>query len=121
MAKVEFIYESAKTIIQCNPEDRLEDIVQKFTVKLEKNTKDLFFIYDGQLLDIKKTFKESVNDVDKSRNQMNVIVNNKSEEEKNISFLQKSKYVICPECKRIFFLQLMILRFHSMIVKMDTK
>ena len=70
---------------------------------------------------IKKTFKESVNDIDKSRNQMNVIVNNKSEEEKNISFLQKSKYVICPECKRIFFLQLMILRFHSMIVKMDTK
>ena len=51
------LYESAKTIIQCNPEDRLEDIVQKLTVKLEKNTKDLFFILDGQLLDIKKTFK----------------------------------------------------------------
>ena len=35
---------------------------------------------------------------------MNVIVNNELQEEKNDSCLQKSKYIICPECKEnIFF------------------
>ena len=104
MAQVDFNYESKKTTIQCNPDDTMESIINKLLKKIENTSKDLFFLYDGKLLEPKKTFNETANNFDKSINKMNVIVNNKLQEEKNDSYLQKSKYIICPQCnENIFF------------------
>ena len=104
MAQVDFNYESKKITIQCNPDDTMESIILKFLAKIENTSKELFFLYDGELLEPKKTFNEVANNLDKSINKMNVIVNNELQEEKNDSYLQKSKYIICPECnENIFF------------------
>jgi len=104
MIQVDFNYESKKTIIQCNPDDTMESIIHKFLTKIENTSKELFFLYDGKILESKKTFNEVANNLDKSINKINVIVNNELQEEKNDSYLQKSKYIICPECnENIFF------------------
>ena len=104
MAQVDFNYESKKTTIQCNPDDTMESIIHKFLTKIENTSKKLFFLYDGKILESKKTFSEIANNLDKSINKMNVIVNNELQEEKNDSYLQKSKYIICPEFnENIFF------------------
>ena len=104
MIQVDFNYESKKTIIQCNPDDTMESIIHKFLTKIENTSKELFFLYDGKLLESKKTFREIANNLDKSINKINIIVNNELQEEKNDSYLQKSKYIICPECnENIFF------------------
>ena len=104
MAQVDFNYESKKTTIQCNPDDTMESIINKLLKKIDNTSKDLFFLYDGKLLEPKKTFNETANNLDKSINKMNVIVNNKIQEGKNDSYLQKSKYIICPQCnENIFF------------------
>ena len=104
MVEIEFYFESVKTIIQCNPEESMETIINKFKTKTENTSKDLYFLYNGSTLDIKKNFNEVVNEHDKTRKKMNIIVNKKLEGEDNISSLYKSKYIICPECKEnIYF------------------
>ena len=104
MVEIEFYFESVKTIIQCNPEESMETIINKFKTKTENTSKDLYFLYNGSTLDIKKNFNEVVNEHDKTRKKMNIIVNKKLEGKDNISSLYKSKYIICPECKEnIYF------------------
>ena len=97
MAKVEFYYNNTKTTIQCEQEDKIEIIIQKFLLKCSKNKEDVFFLYVGSILDKQKTFKETANESDKSRNQMNVIVND-NEQIGKVSSLKRSKYVTCPQC-----------------------
>ena len=44
MAEVIFNYEGKITIIQCNINDKIKDIIDKFLIKIEKQG-DNFFIY----------------------------------------------------------------------------
>ena len=63
MAQVDFNYESKKTTIQCNSDDSMESIIHKFLTKIENTSKELFFLYDGKLLEPKKTFKKTANNL----------------------------------------------------------
>ena len=96
MANTEFIYNAKKTIIQCNPNDLLEDIIKKFCLKVTKNMEDIYFLYGGQNIDKKKTFIEQASDEDKKRNKISILVfeNNETTTEK----LKKSPYILCPIC-----------------------
>ena len=47
MSTIDFIYNEATTTIQCNDNDKIEDIIQKFCKKINKNKDSLYFIYGG--------------------------------------------------------------------------
>ena len=98
MAQVEFIYNGNRTLIQCNPTDKMKDITQKFLLKCDKKQDKIYFLYDGDTLKEELTFNELVNDLDKNRNQMSVIVNDNQNIDQDIPTLKKSKNIICPEC-----------------------
>ena len=96
MASVEFVDDGIKTIIQCNENDKLEDIIQRYCFKTEKNIEKMIFLYSGNIITNKnKTFNEIANSEDKKRKIMSIIIDNKSSDNKN---LKKSKYIICPKC-----------------------
>ena len=102
MAQVNFDYKGTQTTIQCNIEDSMEMIIQKFLAKCtNKSVIDFYFIYNGEILDINQTFKKAANLRDKERNVMNVLVGEKQEEEKEATSLKKSNYIICPQCNEI--------------------
>jgi hypothetical protein len=44
MAQVEFNIEGKTIIIPCNLNDTMKDILQKFSIKMEKN-KRIYFVY----------------------------------------------------------------------------
>ena len=100
MAEVEFIYNSAKTIIQCNKNDKMKDIFQKFKQKTDiDNNTDIFYTYAGKAgFKEELTFEEIANKEDRKRNKMNVLVYNYEVTVKNKDII-KSKNIICPECK----------------------
>ena len=98
MAQVEFIYNGNRTLIQCNPTDKMKDIIKKFLLKCDKKQDKIYFLYDGDTLKEELTFNELVNDLDKNRNQMSVIVNDNQNIDQDILTLKKSKNIICPEC-----------------------
>ena len=99
MAEIEFNYEGSKINIQCNPEEKIEEIINKFIAKIGKNKSELYFLYGGGILNENLTFNTHINEEDKIRNKMSIIVNNNLDNDENEESLKKSKYIICPKCK----------------------
>ena len=98
MSKVEFIFEGQITEIQCNLEEKMEEIMNKFSKKFFKKIEDLCFLYSGRMINPNLTFFNQANEEDKKRNIMTILVI--KPEDTNINEQQKkSKYIICPECK----------------------
>ena len=101
MTQVDFDYEGTTIRIHSSLDEKFEDIIKKFAVKIRKKKEDFYFIYGGKLLNENLTFNEQANSMDKKRKIMDVIVENKLLEDNNQDekFLKKSKYIICPKCK----------------------
>ncbi len=65
MAEVIFKYKGTDTLIQCNIEDKMKDICQKFCVKSELNLNDLVILYGGAILNLDLGFNQAANQQDK--------------------------------------------------------
>ena len=97
MATVDFLYNGSQFSIQCKEEDKIEDIINKFLVKCEKNKNSIYFIYNGKILDEDLIFIDAANNLDKINKVMKVQAIDTLVEEESSS-LKKSKNIICPEC-----------------------
>ena len=111
MVEVEFIFNGIKTIIQCNLYDKMKDILNKYSIKIQKDIKLLYIIYDSNIINeelMEKEFMEIANNIDKERKKMNILVyeiNTNIERDKRIL----SKEIICPECKENIRINIIIL------------
>ena len=107
MAQVQFDFKNFKIVIPCRIDETMETIIQRFLIKCEiKSSDNLFFLCNGRIVDKKLSFKEVANGMDNDRNQINIIVNEKQTEQKNVSVLKKSKHVICPQCNENIFMSI---------------
>ena len=101
MSQVEFICNDQITIIQCNENEKMKDIIKKYAIKTQQNLDKVIFLYGGNQTNIdflELTFDEVASSEDKIRKKMSILVN-KEEENEDFTNLQKSKNIICPECK----------------------
>ena len=87
MAKVIFTYNGIETIIQCSKEDTMEKICNKYASKIDVNINSLLFIYSGNKINFKLSFKNQANAIDKERNKMNILV-----------YKQDENGLKCPKC-----------------------
>ena len=102
MSQIEFLYNGINTVIQCNPNENMKEICQKFMDKVGiKKNQSIFYSYNGKLgFNPELSFEKTVNSEDRKRNKMSVIViENKSQIEEKESDIKKSKNIICPICK----------------------
>ena len=104
MAKAEFIGNGTTKIIQCNENDKLEKIIDRYCVKIEKNKEEMIFFYGGNIIDEQKTFNEIAGSEDKQRKQISIIIND-NKINKNNEF-KKSKLIICPKCNKIAIIEI---------------
>ena len=95
-----FNYNGRQYSIPCNSEDKLKDICNKFAIKSEINLDSVYFVYNGEKIKSELTFEKCVNNTDKIRNKMNILVfpMNSDEDNNNNEHLISSKDIICPEC-----------------------
>ena len=106
MALVEFAYNGNKTFIQCKIDETMEEIIKSFLSKTEIKYENVYFLYDGKMLTEENlSFNEIANELDKNRKQMNIVVNDKDVSPCD-SFLKKSEYIICPECKELILISI---------------
>ena len=98
MAEAIFNYEGSNTTIQCNINDKMKEIINKFITKIDKKQSDLYYLYNGNKIDDNLTFNEQANDIDKNRMKMNIIVN-QNEEDNNEKIEKISTDIICPQYK----------------------
>ena len=93
MAKVEFNYKGKTIIIQCQEEEKMEEIFNKFVSKIELDINNIYFLYSGNKINSQLTFSEIINDIDKERKIISIIVSDLN------SDIIKSMFPICKECK----------------------
>ena len=104
MAKVIFNYKGIETEIQCNINDKIKDIFKKYETKIGKDISKLYFIYNGNKINDNLNLKEIINEEDKRRNIMNILVNENNEiiiKENKIS-----KEIICTKCNENILIKL---------------
>ena len=98
MAQVEFNIEGKTIIIPCNLNDTMKDILQKFSIKMEKKQENLFCIYGGNSVKLESTFEELASAYDKERKKITILIYENDEEIEKKTF-KMSKYIICPKCQ----------------------
>ena len=98
MAEAIFNYGGIITIIQCNLNNKMKDIINMFLDKIKEKGDNFFYLYNGTEIKKELSFNEQANDLDKSRNKMNILVT-KNDAEVNEKKEVISKDIICPECK----------------------
>ena len=64
-ALVLFYLEGTIIRIQCSIEDKMKDICQKFSNKMNKNLNSYYFLYGGNPLNFQLRFKELANFIDR--------------------------------------------------------
>ena len=67
MEEVKFVYKGNIILIECNINDKMEDIIYKFLFKIKKfgNPNSLNFIYNNDLVKNELTLNEQINELDK--------------------------------------------------------
>ena len=75
MNEAEFIYNGNTTIIQCGLEDKLKDICNKFTTKTQLNINNLYFLCNGNTINLESKF----NQLNQGKNKIKILVNNINE------------------------------------------
>ena len=86
-AKIIFTFNGAEITIQSTPEDKIRDICQKFSAKVDTNINSFIFLYGGKPMNMDLRFKEQANSFDRSNNIMKVLVYEKDVDD-----------FICPHC-----------------------
>ena len=100
MAEVDFIYKGNIINIQCNSNDKMKDIFQKFIIKAQINNNQLlYYLYQGYKINEDLTFEQLISSNDKEYNKIKILVNIINENDNKINSLIKSKYIICSKCK----------------------
>jgi len=100
MVEVEFNYNGIKTVIQCKLNDKIKNICQDYLNEINEDKNNIFFSYNenaGNNFNEELTIQEMINEEDKKRNKMVILVF-KSELEKEENDIIKSKDIICPKC-----------------------
>ena len=97
---VEFIYEETPKIIQCNTKEKMENIIERFTSKIDiKDKKSLFYLYSGNTINEELTLKEIIGKNSSDLKKIEILVYSNYQTPSGTDVFIKSKNIICPECK----------------------
>ena len=89
-----FIFKGDKLSIQCKDNEIMENILERYSIKICKNIQNLFFLYKGQKLDKNKKLSEYI----KNEKIITILaeeINTTCFKEK---ILKQLNYIICPKC-----------------------
>ena len=95
---IKFIYNGQELIIQCKKEETTKQILQRYLTKIQKTSEDVYFLYNGAILDSETKLNE---EEDSSKEKVVLVFNqgikidDDESQEKNYSY---AKDVICPTC-----------------------
>ena len=101
MAEVIFNYKDNEYKIQCQENQKLEEICNHFISKLKLNENDIYYSYDGKsgsMFDKNLSFEQMANSLDKERKKMNILAMSYDNDNNDKVSLIRSKNIICPKC-----------------------
>ena len=97
--KINFQYNCNKISIQCKNEDRMNDVIEKLKMKIDIEIDKIYLLYNGQKINVEMIIEDIINNADKNKNEMNIIVYDIDNTIINEN-IKQSEDIICPECKK---------------------
>ena len=94
MINIEFVFESQNMYIQGNSSDPFKKMINHFCNKVGLDKNGLYFIMNGMLIEEEEIINKYIQKLGESK----VLVERKKKED-NKDIIEKSKDIICPECK----------------------
>ena len=110
MSKVIYTYKSINFDIQCQKDEKLKILHQRFKNKLKEETNQFIFLYNGNVINEELTFNQIANEMDKKRNEMNIIVIDIVPPNPIQKFII-SKDIICQDCYENSFINIKKYKF----------
>ena len=95
MSSIEFIYYQNSILIQCDINDRMKEIINKYILKASIDKNSVIFLYSGNIIDEELKLSEIIGKDKKDK--IKILVNSLDNINDNKSII-KSKYIICPKC-----------------------
>ena len=106
MSIVNFLYKGTETMVQCQENEKMREICNKFGNKVKEiDIKNIYFMYNGNIIDLELEYKDIINEIDKTKDKINVLVEEYKKEELNKNEIL-SKEIICPECKENILIEI---------------
>ena len=96
MSKVIFNYKGKEETIECSKDEKMKDICQRFSLKSEIDINKIYFIYNGNRINEEIYYIQLINEEDRNKNIMNILVYDEN--------IYQSNEIICPECKESILL-----------------
>ena len=99
MAEVIFLHVGVPINIQCKVNDKMKDIIKKLKEKVEITSGNIYFLYNGAVLNNELlTFEQLANQDDKLRKKMTITIMDDTSSDIKKKEIIKSKNIICPKC-----------------------
>ena len=105
-ANVIFTYKDIKVIIPCKTSEKIKNILERFTEKLNIDNNKIFLTYNGNKVNEELSFDELANKEDKLSKCINIILH---EINNNIIIgenLKKPKEISCPNCLENIYIKI---------------
>ena len=99
MASIEFIYNGNNIVIQCDINDKMKEIINKYILKAAIDKNSVIFLYSGNIIDEELKLSEIIEKDKKDKKEKIKILVNSLDNINNNKSIIKSKYIICPKCK----------------------
>ena len=107
MSKVEFNHNGNYTIVLCQENEKMEEICKRYTYKSLIDINNVYFLCNGNKINLQLTYNQIVNDIDRQREMMSVLVYDIDDTiVLNDNKIIKPDFPVCVECKESVLLEL---------------
>ena len=69
-----FTLDGVNLTINCTIEDKMKNICENYSNKINKNMNSLIFLYGGNKINFDLSFEDQVNSIDRNNNEMKILV-----------------------------------------------
>ena len=101
MIHIELDYQGQIVNLQSNEKEKIRNIYTRFCAKTNSDLNNIYFMYNGSIINEESTVESVINQLDKPRKKMNIIVGLNNDQNNNKINLIKAEQIICPRCGEI--------------------
>ena len=99
MSEIKILYKGYETIMQCQQNEKLEEIKERFKIQVNAENKEIIYLYKGEMIKDENLALSQLID------EKNVPILAYEQNDLPNNILVKSDYVICPKCKESAILE----------------
>ena len=106
MSKAIFNFKGEEVIIQCSMDEKMKNIYQRYSSKINIDLSKKYFIYNGNRINEEECYDQIINEEDRKRKVINILVYDNDDKTIIYENTNQSKDIICPKCKENILIKL---------------